>query len=529
MGQVYLAEDMRVGGVKVAVKFLSQAMLNKRMRERFETEAKTSALLGQNSMHIVRVTDYGVSEEIPFYVMEYLRGDSLNEIISERPLLLPLFLSLTRQISLGLERAHAGIQKEGKTIPIIHRDIKPSNILVSQDPTLGELVKILDFGIAKLLQEDGGMTNCFMGTLAYSSPEQMDGKELTSASDLYSLGVMMFQMLTGKMPLMAETHSFWAWYKAHKSQASRSFKSVAPNLNLPQELEKLVMKCLAKNPKSRPQSAREIINTLQVLEKADRAPSQPQEQPQKQPQEQPQEQQISKTLSRAPSQPKDQPISKAPTVPKKSAQLIVAQPQREDIPGAVQICQAQSWPKNKPIAQIVFPHSIQVGSGGCQTLATLWAMLSAREIEQRQVHKLYNKLYKNFLCSMAPHPMVLWLTVLYNQRQGPRWLPCYLDLKTAQGQEMARQLGKIGRYWLLLFPLEGPHTCAEVMTITLNQGQCSQLLDWANKSRLLPESQPCLSKALLKHELDKLQPQILLKLESGDSGSFSLGSDPGNS
>ncbi|MBO1347307.1 MAG: serine/threonine protein kinase [Hormoscilla sp. GUM202] len=262
MGQVYLAEDMRVGGVKVAVKFLSQAMLNKRMRERFETEAKTSALLGQNSMHIVRVTDYGVSEEIPFYVMEYLRGDSLNEIISERPLLLPRFLSLTRKISLGLERAHAGIQKEGKTIPIIHRDIKPSNILVSQDPTLGELVKILDFGIAKLLQEDGGMTNCFMGTLAYSSPEQMDGKELTSASDLYSLGVMMFQMLTGKMPLMAETHSFGAWYKAHKSQAPRSFKSVAPNLNLPQELEKLAIKCLAKNPKSRPQSAREIINTL---------------------------------------------------------------------------------------------------------------------------------------------------------------------------------------------------------------------------------------------------------------------------
>ncbi|MBC6473925.1 MAG: hypothetical protein GDA48_14890 [Hormoscilla sp. GM102CHS1] len=81
--------------------------------------------------------------------------------------------------------------------------------------------------------------------------------------------------------------------------------------------------------------------------------------------------------------------------------------------------------------------------------------------------------------------MVLWLTVLYNQRQGPRWLPCYLDLKTAQGQEMARQLGKIGRYWLLLFPtvrgrpekLEGPHTCAEVMTITLNQGQCSQMLE----------------------------------------------------
>lgn len=522
MGQVYLAEDMRVGGVKVAIKFLSQAMLNKKMRERFETEAKTSALLGQNSMHIVRVTDYGVTEEeTPFYVMEYLRGESLSDIISDRPLLLDRFLSLARQICLGLERAHEGIHKDGKIIPIIHRDIKPSNILVSQDPTLGELVKILDFGIAKLLQEDAGVTNCFMGTLAYSSPEQMDGKELTSASDLYSLGVMMFQMLTGKMPLMAETHTFGAWYKAHKSQAPRSFQSVDTNLNLPQELEKLVMECLAKNPKSRPQSAREIINTLQVLEKASRPPSPPKSQPKSQSKSQPIEPEISKTPEDPQSQPIKQEVSKNPTVPEKSAQLMVVKPQ-QDVPGADEICQAQSWPKNKPLAQIVFPHLIKVGN---QKLVTLWAMLSAREIEQRLVHKLYNKLYKNFLCSIAPHPMVLWLTVLYNQRQGPRWLPCYLDLKTATGQEMARQLGEIGRYRLLLFPLEGPHTCAEVMTISLNQEQCRRLLDWANKSRLLPESQPSLSKELLKLELEKLQPQILLKLESGDSGSFSLGSD----
>ena len=521
MGQVYLAEDMRVGGVKVAIKFLSQAMLGKKMRERFETEAMTSALLGQNSMHIVRVTDYGVSEEIPFYVMEYLQGESLSEIISNQPLSLPRFLSIARQICLGLERAHEGIEKEGKIIPIIHRDIKPSNILVSQDPTLGELVKILDFGIAKLLQEDAGVTNCFMGTLAYSSPEQMDGKELTSASDLYSLGVMMFQMLTGKMPLVAETHTFGAWYKAHQSQAPRSFKSIEPKVNLPQEVEKLVMKCLAKNPKSRPQSAREIINTLQVLEKASRPPSQPKSQPKSQTIEQ----SINKTPSRPPSQPREQPISKTPTVPAKSAQLIVVEPQQQDLPGADQICQAQSWPKNKPLAQIVFPHPIKVGS---QTLVTLWAMLSKREIEQRQVNKLYNKVYKNFLCSMAPHPMVLWLTVLYNQRQGPKWLRCYLDLKTATGQEMARQLGEIGRYRLLLFPLEGPHICAEVTTISLSQEQCRRLLDWANKSQLLPESQPSLSKELLKQEFDKLQPQILLKLESGDSGTFSLGSDPGN-
>ena len=94
MGHVYAAEDISLGGIPVAVKFLAQTLLNQKMRERFEREAKTCAQLGQRNIHIVRVTDYGVDEEgIPFYVMEYLHGESLSEVITHQPLPLPRFLS----------------------------------------------------------------------------------------------------------------------------------------------------------------------------------------------------------------------------------------------------------------------------------------------------------------------------------------------------------------------------------------------------------------------------------------------------
>lgn len=95
---------------------------------------------------------------------------------------------MARQISLGLQCAHQGISVDDKICPIIHRDIKPSNILVNQDPSFGEVAKILDFGIAKLVQSDSVKTNCYLGTLAYSSPEQMEGQELDNRSDIYRAG-----------------------------------------------------------------------------------------------------------------------------------------------------------------------------------------------------------------------------------------------------------------------------------------------------------------------------------------------------
>ena len=167
---------------------------------------------------------------------------------------------------MGLQSAHNGIAVDGILCKIIHRDIKPSNMLVIQDPSFGELVKVLDFGIAKLLMSDSDQTKFYLGTLAYSSPEQIEGKELDNRSDIYSLGVMMFEMLTSKMPLLPLNNSFGAWYHTHVSQKPMSFAEANSRLNIPNKIQDLVMSCLAKSPSDRPQSINDILNIFIAIE-----------------------------------------------------------------------------------------------------------------------------------------------------------------------------------------------------------------------------------------------------------------------
>ncbi len=475
MGRVYAAKDMLLGGVPVAVKFLAQTLLNQRMRDRFEREATTCALLGQKNMHIVRVTDYGVSQdEVPFYVMEYLKGENLSEIISRQPIALPRFLGLCRQISLGLQCAHQGILIDGEICPIIHRDIKPSNILVSEDESFGELTKILDFGIAKMLQADSNQTNCFMGTLAYSSPEQMEGRELDGRSDIYSLGVMMFQMLTGKMPLHSETHTFGGWYKTHLFQQPRTFETANTNVKLPKALENLVMSCLSKAAEDRPQNIAEVLKALEPLEQRF-------------------------STGRRLGQRIGEAIAKKPITP---------HPTKPSSLSPEELCRLVSWPSNMPTAEIVFPKPFHTSQ---EVLSTLWIMLPQREIEKRLICTRYNQ----FLFLEAPHPMVLWITVLYNAEHGPRWLPCYLDLKSQAGQQMIRLLGQSGQYRLLFFTQENPQRCLHVMSSTIASAQCTRLQEWAVIGQCSTSySQPSLSKNRLKAELDKLKPRIWAKLEA---------------
>ncbi len=266
MGRVYAAEDMLLGDVPVAVKLLSHAALDEISRARFEREAKACAQLGQRSLNIVRVSDYGITlQDVPFYVMELLNGESLRDLISSQPLPLPRFFHLARQICLGLSQAHEGIFMDGQMHPIIHRDLKPSNILVVQNEGLGELVKILDFGIAKFLTDQSTtslQTQSYIGTLAYSAPEQMESEELSVQSDLYSLGVIFYTMLSGRMPFRVKTHSFAGWYRAHCQQPPRSFASLKANVLVPAALEGLIMRCLSKSPAERPRSAAEVYEVL---------------------------------------------------------------------------------------------------------------------------------------------------------------------------------------------------------------------------------------------------------------------------
>lgn len=465
MGKVYRAEDKILGDATVAVKFLSQTLLNPKMRERFVREATISAHLAEKTIHIVKVGDCGVDEnQVPFYVMEFLQGDCLSDIIQDQALSVPRFINISRQICLGLEGAHRGITYKGQNAPIIHRDIKPSNIFILQDPTLGELVKILDFGIAKLIQSGASMTHSFMGTLAYCSPEQMEGKELDNRSDIYSLGVMMYEMLTNEMPLLPETASFAAWYKAHHEAEPKSFDSL---YNIPVDLQKLIKRCMAKSPDDRPQTMGEILAALEKIEGHNHY------------------------KSRFGGQQKFY---------SDTDKTLVSSPD--------EVFLQTSWPKDKPLQKIVFPRLMHTPHG---TSATLWVMLEQEDILNRAASIRYNQ----FLFLSSPHPMILWITVLYNQKFGPRWLPCYLDLKTDNGQEVASLLAESGEYRLLFFALEQPTKCRHLMTANIDPNQRKLLLDWTHTGQMNSSAgQPQISKRFLKQEFEKLKPKILAKLQS---------------
>ena len=556
MGKVYLAGDSLLGGVPVAVKFLSQTLLNENMRTRFFREAMTCAQLGQKSMHVVRVSDYGVNEEdVPFYVMEYLKGESVGRLLRKKPLPVPRFLGLTKQILLGLRTAHSGILVEGEIVPIIHRDIKPSNILVTSDPSMGELVKILDFGIAKLMQAGSEQTSTFMGTLAYASPEQMEGRELDGRSDIYSLGVMMYQMLSGKLPVRPTKNTFGSWYKVHRLAMPKPLATFE-TLNVPEALEGIVMACLSKQREDRPDSIDQVLDSMTAVEakvgsgfqvsqrisatfaklaspqanadepaKASRTSAAPDTTGREQSNRR-------RSLSEDESLIRDlealledidedsgQSKSVVQTDAGTESTELVSQP-----PSTEAVYLQQSWPSEMPIAQIVFPKLIipepnpdavqQLSTEGTRLdqlatpMPTLWAMMPESEIKRR----IRDVRYNNFLCTMAPHPMVLWLTAFYSKVEGPRWLPCYLDLKEEVSQNILWALSESRSYRILFFTKESPNHCVHLRKLSVAQNQLKLFKEWAISARdCRTANHPQASKTLLKQELENnLKPKILM-------------------
>jgi eukaryotic-like serine/threonine-protein kinase len=464
MGQVYQAKDTLLGGVTVAVKFLSRGKMTQRVRDRFMREATISALLGEKSIHIVKVRDYGLDdEEMPFYVMEFLKGDSLKDVMQNKPMPLPKFFAFMRQICLGLQCAHDGIEIDGNVTQVVHRDIKPSNIIVIKDATLGELVKVLDFGIA-LLQSDHSPTG-FMGTPAYCSPEQMDGKTLDNRADIYSLGIMMFQMLTGELPLKPKASSFEGWSHSHHHQTPKAFHEVKAKLNLPQELMDVVNQCMAKTAPQRPANVTEILERIEQIERA-------------------------------------------------AVQISIASTNR-DTTGEIKtsltaedISARSTWPKDKPRAEIVFPQLIQQHD---TEFVTLWIMLSRDEIDKYK----QNKPHAQFLFVASPHPVLLWLTTLYQDEQQYRMLPCYLDLKKHTGEKTLKLLTQSNTYRLFLFALEGDDHCVCVISGNIVNRKVQFLKDWLVESQNSPaaHSQIKESKRWLKEELETLKPKLVNSLQ----------------
>ncbi|MBW4615500.1 MAG: serine/threonine protein kinase [Desmonostoc vinosum HA7617-LM4] len=473
MGRVYLAEDAAKGGTPIAVKILSLSLANQQISQRFTREIFISAQLGRKSKHIVRVLSYGVTEDkVPYYVMEYLQGKNLKQILKIQPLSISRFLNICHQICLGLECAHQGINFKGEIYPIVHRDIKPENIFIGEDSNKEEIIKILDFGIAKFLTERSGMTltDSFIGSLPYCSPEHMEGRKLLDVrSDIYSLGVLMFEMLTGKHPFQTKSNSFGSWYQAHRFQTPPTLEEVNPQIEVPQELQKLLMSCLAKEVSDRPQSVSQIIT---YLEKA--------------------KTQIYQNYDN---------LQITPPV-----QLIPATSLSE------KECLQKIWPKNKPIAPIGFPHLLHTQQG---TIPTFWAMLPKQEIA-----KFIDKNHgTEFISKMNVYPMLMWVTVLYNAHINlTRWLFYFLDLKDKKGQSLVRTLVEVGYYHLLFFPLEEPKKCSHVITLTLTASQRQLLIDCLDKSQtstgfILPNQ----AKNILKSEYEKLKSEILQKLSAHET------------
>ncbi|WP_223280023.1 serine/threonine protein kinase [Nostoc sp. PA-18-2419] len=473
MGRVYLAEDTAKGGMAIAVKILSLSLANQQMSQRFAREIFIGAQLGRKSKHIVRILSYGVTEDkIPFYVMEYLQGKNLKQILKVQPLTISKFLEITHQICLGLQCAHQGISLKGEIYPIVHRDIKPENIFLNQDGK-GEIVKILDFGIAKFLTERSGMTltDSFIGSLPYCSPEHMEGRKLLDIrSDIYSLGVLMFEMLTGKHPFQTKSNSFGSWYQAHRFQMPPLVEEVNPQVKIPQLLQKVLMSCLAKEVSERPQDINQILNELAKVNS----------------------QLIDTNISSNESIETSLPVQLVPAT-------FLSEKE----------CLQKKWPKKKPVAPIGFPHLLHTPQ---RTIPTFWAMLPKQEIV-----KFLDKVHgTEFLTKINIYPMLLWVTVLYDAEPSlTKWLPYFLDLKDYKGQNIARSLAEVGYYHLLFFPLEEPNRCSHVTTLSLTANQRQQLIDWLNVSQQLNESiLPNEAKNLLKIEYEKLKVNILRKLIS---------------
>ena len=258
MGQVYLALDTRLGR-KVALKVLPPNLAkDPSSLQRFLQEARLASALSHPN--IAYIYEIGESGDTHFLAMEYVEGESLNAKLAAGPLQTLDLVSIGAQVADALEAAH----EKG----IVHRDIKPANILVAPHGH----VKVLDFGLAKLRTPSSAnqetqvisTPGAVIGTVHYMSPEQALAQPVDHRSDIFSLGAVLYEMCTGRAPFAGNTPS-----ETIARLLQGSFEAMARfNYDVPQELDRIVRKCLQKEPDKRYQSAREAAVDLRGLEQA---------------------------------------------------------------------------------------------------------------------------------------------------------------------------------------------------------------------------------------------------------------------
>ena len=248
MALVYKARDMLLGR-KVAVKILRQQFVgDEEFIKRFRREAQAAASLSHPN--VVSIYDVGQDGDIHYIIMEYVEGINLNDKIKQQaPLQVEEAVNIAMQICDALDHAHSN--------GIIHRDIKPHNILIGRNGR----VKVTDFGIARAITSaDITQTGSVLGSVHYFSPEQAKGAAQDAVSDLYSLGIVLYQMLTAKLPFSGDSPISVAL--KHLQEKVENPRAINPHI--PQSVENIVLKALRKNPRERYASARAMLKDLDV-------------------------------------------------------------------------------------------------------------------------------------------------------------------------------------------------------------------------------------------------------------------------
>ncbi len=268
MGRVYRAQQSALGRT-VAVKIIHPHLLSdENSALRFMTEARAASQL--NHPNSVAVFDFGRTDDgQPYLVMEFLRGKDLARVAYEEgPLPFSRVVDVLRQVLAALGEAH--------DLGIVHRDLKPENVILEALRRGGDFVKVVDFGLAKLKADAQAPTNVtspgiVCGTPDYMAPEQGRGDAIDGRSDLYSVGVMLFQLLTGRLPFEADSPT--QVVMMHMTIPVPDPRQVAPDRSIPDSLVEVVFRALSKDPRDRYQEAAELAEALrQALANADSAP-----------------------------------------------------------------------------------------------------------------------------------------------------------------------------------------------------------------------------------------------------------------